>query len=41
VVGFDRIDELVADASPPPETAEAMALAGTALRLAPAGDHGE
>jgi DeoR family glycerol-3-phosphate regulon repressor len=41
VAGFDRIDELVSDAPPPPETAEAMALAGTALRLAPADDHCE
>lgn len=40
VAGFERLDTLVSEAPPPPEIAEAMALAGTALCLAPAGDHG-
>jgi DeoR family glycerol-3-phosphate regulon repressor len=41
VAGFDRIDRLVTDASPPPEVAEVMAQAGTGLILAPAGDQGQ
>jgi DeoR family glycerol-3-phosphate regulon repressor len=41
VADFDRIDELVTDAAPPPGAAEAMAAAGTLLRIVPAGDNGQ